>query len=104
MGMGKYQWQLFTLCGFGWMADNLWLQGVALTLDPIAAEFGVDSNAVRYTTLALFVGLLALTPPGHRIIESVSGQQSNASGTINARVTGNMQTRNEAKSVCASLG
>lgn len=26
MGMGKYQWQLFALCGGGWMADNLWLQ------------------------------------------------------------------------------
>ncbi len=35
--------------------------------------------------LALLVGLLALTPPGHRIVESLSGQQSNASGTINAR-------------------
>jgi len=26
MGMGRYQWQLFFLCGLGWMADNLWLQ------------------------------------------------------------------------------
>jgi hypothetical protein len=26
MGMGRYQWQLFALCGGGWMADNLWLQ------------------------------------------------------------------------------
>ncbi|GAB7356529.1 hypothetical protein MBLNU459_g7274t1 [Dothideomycetes sp. NU459] len=57
MGMGKYQWELFVLCGFGWLADNLWLQGVALTLDPIAAEFNVDPNRVRYTTLSLFVGL-----------------------------------------------
>lgn len=22
MGMGKYQWCLFVLCGFGWMADK----------------------------------------------------------------------------------
>lgn len=22
MGMGRYQWQLFALCGFGWMADK----------------------------------------------------------------------------------
>lgn len=57
MGMGKYQWELFVLCGFGWLADNLWLQGVALTLDPIAAEFNIDSDTVRYTTLSLFVGL-----------------------------------------------
>lgn len=24
--MGRYQWQLFALCGGGWLADNLWLQ------------------------------------------------------------------------------
>lgn len=22
IGMGTYQWQLFVLCGFGWMADK----------------------------------------------------------------------------------
>lgn len=22
MGMGRYQWQLFALCGFGWLADK----------------------------------------------------------------------------------
>lgn len=22
IGMGRYQWELFTLCGFGWMADK----------------------------------------------------------------------------------
>jgi hypothetical protein len=49
IGMGRYQWQLFCLCGFGWLADNLWLQGVALTLPSLTAEFGVDENYVRYT-------------------------------------------------------
>ncbi|KAJ4294305.1 hypothetical protein N0V90_007995 [Kalmusia sp. IMI 367209] len=57
MGMGRYQWQLFVLCGCGWLADNLWLQGVALTLPSISAEFGVSENEVRYTTLSLFLGL-----------------------------------------------
>ncbi|OAK99711.1 MFS general substrate transporter [Phaeosphaeriaceae sp. SRC1lsM3a] len=57
MGMGKYQWELFALCGCGWMADNLWLQGVALTLPQLSAEFGVSDTEVRYTTLALFLGL-----------------------------------------------
>jgi MFS family permease len=36
---------------------SLWLQGVALTLPSLSADFGVDANQVRYTTLALFVGL-----------------------------------------------
>ncbi|KAF2139952.1 uncharacterized protein K452DRAFT_289332 [Aplosporella prunicola CBS 121167] len=57
IGMGRYQWELFVLCGFGWLADNLWLQGVALTLTKLSPEFGVDSNAIRYTTLSLFTGL-----------------------------------------------
>ena len=55
--MGKYQWELFALCGGGWMADNLWLQGVALTLPQLSVEFGVSETEVRYTTLALFLGL-----------------------------------------------
>ncbi|OJJ53233.1 hypothetical protein ASPSYDRAFT_162984 [Aspergillus sydowii CBS 593.65] len=57
IGMGRYQWQLFALCGFGWLADNLWLQGVALTLPQLTLEFGVDENRVRFTTCALFLGL-----------------------------------------------
>lgn len=24
IGMGKYQWQLFIVIGFGWASDNLW--------------------------------------------------------------------------------
>ncbi|KAJ5574294.1 uncharacterized protein N7459_008721 [Penicillium hispanicum] len=57
IGMGRYQWQLFFLCGFGWTADNLWLQGVALTLTPLSYEFDVSESRVRFTTCALFLGL-----------------------------------------------
>ncbi|KAF2004881.1 MFS general substrate transporter [Amniculicola lignicola CBS 123094] len=57
IGMGRHQWELFVLCGFGWLADNLWLQGIALTLPQVAVEFGISQSEVRYTTLALFVGL-----------------------------------------------
>ena len=55
--MGRYQWELFVLCGFGWLADNLWLQGLALTLPQLTSEFGVSSTQVRYTTCATFTGL-----------------------------------------------
>lgn len=57
IGMGTYNWQLFVLCGFGWFADNLWMQGVSLTLPSLSVEFGVSEKEVRYTTSALFVGL-----------------------------------------------
>jgi MFS family permease len=33
------------------------LKGVALTLPQISAEFGISDTEVRYTTLALFLGL-----------------------------------------------
>lgn len=56
IGMGWYQWQLFLLCGFGWLADNLVLQIVALTLPSLTSEFGPTSTQVRYTTCSLFVG------------------------------------------------
>lgn len=57
IGMGRYNWQLFVLCGFGWFADNLWMQGVSLTLPSLSAEFGIAEKTVRYTTSALFAGL-----------------------------------------------
>ncbi|KAF4982873.1 hypothetical protein FZEAL_1569 [Fusarium zealandicum] len=57
IGMGYYNWQLFVLCGCGWFADNLWMQGVSLCLPSLSAEFDVDEKTVRYTTSALFVGL-----------------------------------------------
>ena len=57
IGMGPYQWQLFVLCGFGWLADNMWLQTVALTLPSLTSEFGPSETNVRYTTCALFIGL-----------------------------------------------
>ncbi|KAL2758185.1 hypothetical protein ACRALDRAFT_1061403 [Sodiomyces alcalophilus JCM 7366] len=57
IGMGKFNWQLFALCGFGWFADNLWLQGVSLTLPSLSAEFDISEKTVRYTASALFGGL-----------------------------------------------
>lgn len=57
IGMGSYNWQLFVLCGFGWMADNLWLQGVSLTLPSLSAEFDISEKKVRFTTSAVFIGL-----------------------------------------------
>ncbi|KAI0156803.1 sugar transporter [Xylariaceae sp. FL1272] len=57
IGMGRYNWHLFILCGFGWFADNLWMQGVSLTLPSLSEEFGVSEKHVRYTTSSLYVGL-----------------------------------------------
>lgn len=56
IGMGRYQWELFLLSGFGWMADNIWLQGVAIILPAISRE--MQPTHIAFATLSLFVGLI----------------------------------------------
>ena len=41
IGMGRYQWQLFFVIGFGWASDNLWPIVVSLILPPVSYEFDV---------------------------------------------------------------
>ena len=55
--MGKYQWQLFIVIGFGWAQDNLWPVVTALILTPITNEFRVSRPPLL--TLAQNIGLLA---------------------------------------------
>lgn len=40
MGMGKYQWYAWGLCGFGYMLDLLWAQAFGLVLSPLQQELG----------------------------------------------------------------
>ncbi|KAI8457666.1 sugar transporter-like protein [Phakopsora pachyrhizi] len=56
IGMGKYQWHLFTVVGFGWASDNLWPIVTSLILAPIAKEFNVSHSPLL--TLAQSIGLL----------------------------------------------
>ncbi|KAG6860790.1 hypothetical protein C0995_007596 [Termitomyces sp. Mi166 len=39
IGMGSYQWTLLSLCGFGWMADNMWIQAVAIILPRVQTHY-----------------------------------------------------------------
>lgn len=39
-GMGKYQWWIWGLCGFGYMLDLLWAQTFGLILSPLKQEYG----------------------------------------------------------------
>jgi hypothetical protein len=39
-GMGKYQWYIFFLCGFGYFIDLLWAQAFGLVLSPLEQELG----------------------------------------------------------------
>ncbi|KAF5335322.1 hypothetical protein D9611_011779 [Ephemerocybe angulata] len=55
IGMGKYQWGLFIVTGFGWFADNLWPIVTGLILPPTVNEFNFKPP---YLKLGQNIGLL----------------------------------------------
>ena len=54
--MGRYQWQLFVVVGFGWASDNLWPVVTSLILTPVTNEFLPTKPPLL--TLAQNIGLL----------------------------------------------
>lgn len=42
-GMGKYQWYIFFLCGFGYLVDLLYAQAFGLVEPAMQQEFGFGS-------------------------------------------------------------
>lgn len=56
IGMGRYQWQLFVVIGFGWAADNMWPIITSLILVPVTNEFNVSRPPLL--SLAQNIGLL----------------------------------------------
>ncbi|KAL4943482.1 hypothetical protein BDV06DRAFT_211050 [Aspergillus oleicola] len=57
IGMGRYQWNLFWIVGFGWACDNLWPIVTSLILLPVTYEFAVSEPPLLL--LAQNIGLLA---------------------------------------------
>jgi hypothetical protein len=47
MGMGKYQWFLWGLCGFGYLLDLLWAQAFGLVLAPLTQELNIQGKPVQ---------------------------------------------------------
>lgn len=43
-GMGRYQWYIWGLCGFGYLLDLLWAQAFGLVLSPLMQEMGFPSE------------------------------------------------------------
>ncbi|KAJ5321136.1 hypothetical protein N7476_004138 [Penicillium atrosanguineum] len=57
IGMGKFQWKLFVVTGFGWIVDNFASQGIGSVQPPIELEFS-DITQVSYSSVAYYVGLI----------------------------------------------
>ncbi|KAA1474777.1 MFS general substrate transporter [Dentipellis sp. KUC8613] len=55
IGMGKYQWYLFVVAGFGWLSDNLWPIVTGLILSPVVNEFNFQGPFLK---LGQNIGLL----------------------------------------------
>lgn len=59
MGMGRYQWMIFGLCGFGYMLDLLWAQAFGLVVAPLKQELGFSDGEVGNISSAFAAGLTA---------------------------------------------
>ncbi|KAI0087699.1 MFS general substrate transporter [Irpex rosettiformis] len=55
IGMGKYQWYLFIVAGFGWFADSVWPLITGLILSPVVSLYNFQSP---FLSLAVNIGLL----------------------------------------------
>ncbi|KAF7298678.1 MFS general substrate transporter [Mycena indigotica] len=58
IGMGSYQWTLLCLCGFGWMADNMWLQAVAIILPRVQQHYSVPDSQIGILSSSMFAGMM----------------------------------------------
>lgn len=56
IGMGRYQWYLFFVGGFGWFTDNAWPCVTGLLINPVVQEF--SSFKGPFLILAQSIGLL----------------------------------------------
>lgn len=57
MGMGRYQWSIWVLCGFGYLIDLMWAQAFGLILSPLQQEMGFGPDQTGKLSTAFSVGL-----------------------------------------------
>ncbi|KAF5340081.1 hypothetical protein D9758_013141 [Tetrapyrgos nigripes] len=58
IGMGSYQWTLLSLCGFGWMADNMWIEAVAIILPRVQQHYSVSDAYIGTLSSSMFAGMM----------------------------------------------
>ncbi|KAI5264821.1 hypothetical protein E4T47_08674 [Aureobasidium subglaciale] len=57
IGIGRYQWELFVVSGFGWITDNFWSQGIGSIQPSVALEFAGVTN-ITLSSVAYYAGLI----------------------------------------------
>ncbi|KAG5983934.1 hypothetical protein E4U55_006641 [Claviceps digitariae] len=58
-GMGRYQWYIWVLCGFGYFLDLLWAQAFGLVLSPLQQEMGFGDGQSGRISTSFSAGLTA---------------------------------------------
>ncbi|RYC77533.1 hypothetical protein BFJ63_vAg19593, partial [Fusarium oxysporum f. sp. narcissi] len=58
-GMGKYQWYIWGLCGFGYLLDLLGVQAFGLVLGPLQQELGFGDDESGNISTSFNAGLTA---------------------------------------------
>ncbi|EIN12783.1 MFS general substrate transporter, partial [Punctularia strigosozonata HHB-11173 SS5] len=58
IGMGNYQWILLSLCGLGWLADNMWLEAIAIVLPRVQRHYDVSDNMIGSLSSSMFAGMM----------------------------------------------
>ncbi|GAA5903456.1 MFS transporter [Sporobolomyces salmoneus] len=58
IGVGRYQLQLLVLCGLGWLADNMYLQAVAVILPRVQKEFEISDRWIGLLSTSIFAGMM----------------------------------------------
>ncbi|KAI9897428.1 hypothetical protein N3K66_007284 [Trichothecium roseum] len=59
MGMGRYQWYIWGLCGFGYFLDLLWAHAFGMVLSPLQQELGFGNNESGNISTSFNAGLTA---------------------------------------------
>lgn len=59
MGMGRYQWYIWSLCGLGYFLDLLWAQAFGLIASPLQQELGFSDRQLGNIFTAFSAGLTA---------------------------------------------
>ncbi|EPQ56690.1 MFS general substrate transporter [Gloeophyllum trabeum ATCC 11539] len=57
MGMGRYSWYIFFLCGYGYALDLMWAQAFGLIVSSAQQEFGIPDSQFGTLLTAFNVGL-----------------------------------------------
>lgn len=58
IGMGRFQYKLLAICGFGWAADAMEVIIIAFVIPAVIREWGLTTVQAGYLGTAIFIGML----------------------------------------------